>query len=79
VIGGRLDIAQPGVLGLHVTQMTVNELRLPRALIERIVGRISIRTRTDSLAAGVVAMPMPKGVADVRVANGKVVLYKGVP
>ncbi|MBI2407137.1 MAG: hypothetical protein HYV19_02385 [Gemmatimonadetes bacterium] len=79
LIGGRLSMVQPGVIGLHVTQMTVKELRLPGGLIDRIVRRISVRQRTDSLAPGVIAMPAPAGVADVRVANGKVVLYKAVP
>jgi hypothetical protein len=79
LIGGRLSMVQPGVIGLHVTQMTVKELRLPGGLIDRIVKRISVRQRTDSLAPGVIAMPAPPGVADVRIANGKVVLYKAVP
>jgi len=79
LIGGVLAMARPGVLGLRVTQMTVNELRLPLALIGQIVQRISVRERTDSLAPGVIAMPVPKSVADVRVTNGKVVLYKAVP
>jgi len=78
-IGGRLAMVQPGLLGLQVTQMTVNELRLPAALVARIVKRISVKARTDSLAPGVIAMPVPANVADVRIANGKVVLYKAVP
>jgi hypothetical protein len=79
LIGGQLAMVQPGLLGLRVTQMTVNELRLPGALIDRIVRRISVRQRTDSLAPGVVAMPAPPGVADVRISGGKIVLYKAVP
>lgn len=79
VIGGRLAMAQPGLLGLQVTQLTVNELKLPSALIAKIVRRISVKERTDSLAPGVIALPVPKSVADARVTNGKVVLYKAVP
>ncbi|MBM3909106.1 MAG: hypothetical protein FJ363_13650 [Gemmatimonadetes bacterium] len=79
VIGGRLAVTAPGTLGLQVTHLTVNDLRLPRALVERIVSRISMRARTDTLAPGVIAMPLPKGVAEARVTNGKVVLYKAVP
>lgn len=79
VIGGRLAVTEPGTLGLQVTHLTVNDLRLPRALVERIVGRIGMRARADSLAPGVIAMPLPKGVAEARVTNGKVVIYKAVP
>ncbi len=79
LIGGRLSMLQPGLLGLQVTQMTVNELRLPSALIERIVRRIGVKQRTDSLAPGIIAIPVPPAVADVRITKGKVVLYKAVP
>ncbi len=79
LIGGRLAMAAPGLIGLHVTEMTVKDLRLPGALIERIVARISVRQRSDSVGRGVIAIAAPAGVADVRVTNGKVVLYKAVP
>lgn len=79
LIGGRLSMVQPGKLGLQVTQLSVKDLKLPSALVAKIVKRIAVRERTDSLAAGVIAMPVPSNVADVRVANGKIVLYKAVP
>lgn len=79
VIGGRLAMQQPGLLGLQVTQMTVNELKLPSALIAKVVKRVSVKERTDSIAPGVIVLPVPKSVADVRVSNGKIVLYKAVP
>lgn len=79
LIGGRLSMLRPGLLGMQVTQMTVNELRLPSALIDRIVRRIAVKQRTDSLAPDVIAIVVPDAVADVRITKGKVVLYKAVP
>jgi hypothetical protein len=79
VIGGRLDMAQPGLMAFHVTQLTVNELRLPAKVIEKIVQRISVRSRTDRLAQGAVSLPVPVSIADVRITKGHVVLYKAVP
>lgn len=79
LIGGRLAMAGPDRIGLQVTEITVKELRLPSALSQRIVARISMKARVDSTARGVIAIPAPKGVADVRVSNGKIVLYKAVP
>lgn len=78
-IGGQLAMVQPGLIGLRVTHLSVNELKLPGALIAKIVQRISVRARTDSVAPGVVVLPVAKSVADVRVSNGKIVLYKAVP
>ena len=79
LIGGLLSMVSPKLVGLRVTNITVNELRLPSGLVDRIVARISVKQRSDSLARGVIALPAPPGVADVRVSNGKVVLYKAVP
>lgn len=79
LIGGRLAMLKPGMLGMTVTQITVNELRLPSALIARIVRRIAVKQRTDSLAPDVIAIVVPEAVADVRITKGKIVLYKAVP
>jgi hypothetical protein len=79
LIGGRLSMLKPGMLGMTVTEITVNELRLPSALIARIVRRIAVKQRTDSLAPDVIAIAVPDAVADVRITKGKVVLYKAVP
>ncbi len=84
LIGGRLSMARPGVLALQVTHMTVKELRLPSRLVEKIVQRISVKQRADTsvtgaVAPGVIALPVSRSIVDVRVANGKVVLYKAAP
>ena len=79
MIGGRLEAVRPGLLAFHVTQLTVNDLRLPQPLIDQIVRRISVKARTDSLASGAVPLPVPASVADARVSKGRIVLYKVVP
>lgn len=79
LIAGRLEAVKPGLLAFRVTELTVKELRLPTRLIEKIVRRISVKARTDSIATGAVPLPVPKSVADVRVSRGRVVLYKAVP
>lgn len=79
LIGGRLSMAGPGLLALHVTQISVKDLRLPGRLVETIVRRISVKQRTDSLAPGAIALPVAPQVADVRITAGRIVLYKAVP
>ena len=79
LIGGRLEAVKPGLLAFRVTQLTVKELRLPQRLIDRIVQRISVKARTDSIAPGGVPLPVPNSVADARISRGRVVLYKAVP
>lgn len=79
MIGGRLEAVRPGLVAFHVTQMTVKELKLPQRLIDKIVQRISVQARSDSLATGAVPLSVPKTVGDVRITKGHVVLYKVMP
>jgi hypothetical protein len=79
LIGGQLEAVKPGLLAYHVTKLTVNEISLPQRLIDKIVQRISVKARTDSLAPGSVPVPVPVSIADVRITKGRVVLYKAVP
>jgi hypothetical protein len=79
LIGGTLNAVRPGLLAYHVTKMTVKDLSLPQRLIDKIVQRISVKAHTDSLAPGSVPLPVPGSVADARITNGRVVLYKAVP
>lgn len=78
VMGGRLAMDGQKHISLQVTTLTVNDLRLPLRLTARIISRMSDDPSVDSIARGVVTIPAPKGVADVRVTNGKVILYKAV-
>ena len=79
LIGGTLNAVRPGLLAYHVTKMTVKDLSLPQRLIDKIVQRISVKAHTDSIAPGSVPLPVPGSVADARITNGRVVLYKAVP
>ncbi len=78
VIGGRLEVAQPGVALFHVVHFTVKDLRIPGAAVAKIVARVGMKARTSSVDASAVALTMPSTVADVRVTRGHVVLYKAV-
>jgi hypothetical protein len=79
VIGGRLDVAGKGVAQFHVVHFTVKELKIPAAAVAKIVARVGMKARTDVIDASAVALPLASTVADVRVAKGRVVLYKAVP
>ncbi len=79
LIAGRLEAVKPGLLAFRVTQLTVNDLRLPQRLVDRIVQRISVKARTLTTPPGTVPLPVPESIVDARIARGRVVLYKAVP
>jgi len=79
VIGGRLDFVRKGVASFRVTRFTVSDLKLPAAAVAKILARAGMKLGADRIDASAVALPLPATVADVRITQGHVVLYKAVP
>ncbi len=77
-IRGRVEVAQPGRASFVVTRIALGELALPGPLIGRLVQLIAPRT-DKTTADEAVALALPAGIADVRLARGRVTLYKGGP
>lgn len=76
--GGRLRILRPGLGEFRVTELKLRDFTLPRALIPRIIGQMS-RNRPAEVAADALPLRTPNHIADVRVANGVVTMYKTLP
>ena len=76
--GGRLRIIRPGLGEFKVTELKLREFTLPKALIPRIVGQMS-RNRPAEVAQDALPLRTPNHIADVRVANGTVTMYKTIP
>jgi len=76
--GGRLRIIRPGLGEFRVTELRLRDFSLPRPLIPRIVGQMS-RNRPPDVAQDALPLRTPDHIADVRVANGMVTMYKTLP
>lgn len=77
-LGGTLRILRPGLGEFRITELRLRDFTLPRALIPRIVGQLS-RNRPADVAADALPLQTPAHIADVRVANGMVTVYKTLP
>jgi hypothetical protein len=76
--GGTLDVVQPGLGEYHVKSLRIRELSVPQAMIPRIIQNASRGSRPPRIAADALPLQIPPYIADVRVKNGKVTLYKAV-
>jgi hypothetical protein len=76
-VRGQPSVTAPGKGLLRVTRIKVGNLVLPSALIGRVVQRIAPK-KDPALADDVLVLAIPAEVADVRVSNGRVTLYKAV-
>jgi hypothetical protein len=78
-VRGRLEVASPGHALFRVDEIALKELKLPAALIEKIVSRLQPQDRDTLTPADAIPLRVPRELADFRVAKGHVVLYKSVP
>ncbi len=77
-LAGTLDVVRPGLAEYRVRELRIKGIDVPPRLIPSLIGAMRRAIRADSLPSNALPIPLPKAVADVRVANGKVTLYKAV-
>jgi hypothetical protein len=77
LLGGPLEIVGPELAQFRVAEVRVRDFSLPPAVIPRLLRQLR---RGGALPAGVAAdalpIPVPPQVAEVRVARGRVTLYR---
>ncbi|MBX9927554.1 MAG: hypothetical protein K2X99_01460 [Gemmatimonadaceae bacterium] len=76
-IRGTLEPVSAGMAQYRVSELAVGELKLPTAAIPKVMGRIATAARGDSVARNAIGFALPPRVADLRLARGRLTLYKG--
>lgn len=76
-LSGTVDLVRPGLAEFRVTNVTIQQLTVPSPVLPRLVARIR-RTAPDGVAPTGFPFPLPPYIADLRIGNGKVTLYKNV-
>jgi hypothetical protein len=77
-MGGPLRVIGPGMAEFRVTDVKVHDVGLPDAMITRLVKPMVRGTRPPGLAENGLPISIPSYIGDVRVADGKITLYKNV-
>lgn len=75
---GTFRVARPGLAEFDVQDMKVRDLPVPRGMISTLIGKLERGARPEGLSENGLALPIPRYIGDIRVANGKVTLYKSV-
>jgi len=76
---GTFRVLKPGIAEFAVKEVKLRNLPVPRGMIPALVKRMDHGTRPPGLSDDALAVPIPRYVGDIRVANGKVTLYKTTP
>jgi len=75
-LGGTLNMLGPGRGEFLIQEVKIGRLELPSALIPRILSRIKTGSPTTGVSSNGLPMAMPEYISDVRIAGGKITIYK---
>jgi hypothetical protein len=76
-LAGRVDLIHPGLAQMHVTKAQIHALAVPKSMLPRLVQQIRHES-PEGIAADAFPIPLPRYIGDIRIADGKVTLYKNV-
>lgn len=79
VLGGTLEGGAPGVAVLRLTRVQVGGFAVPGPVVPRLVDALRRGESTPRPEPGTLVLALPAGVGDVRVADGRITLYRPIP
>ena len=74
--GGTFHVIRPQLAEYEVKDIKIRDLSLPQAMIPRVLGQTERGSRPEGLSPDGLPLVVPKYLGDVRIANGRVTLYK---
>jgi hypothetical protein len=78
-LGGTIHMLKPGLGEFLVQQAKIGKLDVPQGLIPKLIAQMKKKGKPiEGIAPNGLPMEMPSYISDVRIANGKITLYKSV-
>ena len=77
-MSGNFLVVKPGLGAFVVQGARVGSVTIPEGMIPRVVDQVVRTQRPEGLPANALPLPLPSYVGDIRIANGRVNLYKNV-
>lgn len=78
-LGGSIKMLRPGVAEFQVRELKIGRLDVPSALIPRLLNEMKKHNKpVEGVSQSGLPMVMPSYISDVRIADGKITLYKSV-
>jgi len=79
LLGGTIHMLKPGLAEFQVQEVKLGKLQVPKALIPRLITQMTHgKNKALGISESSLPMVMPAYISDVRIANGKITLYKSV-
>jgi hypothetical protein len=79
LLGGTIHMLKPALAEFQVQEVKLGKLEVPKALIPRLITQMTHgKNKALGISESSLPMVMPAYISDVRIANGKITLYKSV-
>ncbi len=75
---GTLDVLKPGMAEFAVSDARIHGLPIPKGMIATLIDRFEPVPAPAGTDPNSLPLPIPRYIGDIRVANGKITLYKTV-
>jgi hypothetical protein len=75
-LGGTFRVIRPGLSEFQVREIKLRDFKVPTGAIPRLLQQLSRGNRPEGVAPNALAITTSPSLADVRIANGRVTLYK---
>lgn len=79
MLGGTFHVVHPGLTEYRVTELAIGKMRVPGPVIPKLLARLARGAHLDSARGDALPIPTPKYLVDIRVGEGRLTLYKGMP
>jgi hypothetical protein len=77
-LGGTINMLRPGVAEFLVQEVKLGRIEVPKGLIPRLLTQMKRGKTVEGVSENGLPMVMPSYISDVRIANGRITLYKSV-
>jgi len=75
-LGGTFHVIRPGLSEFQVREIKLRDFKVPSGAIPRLLQQLSRGNRPEGVAPNALAITTSRNLADVRISNGRVTLYK---
>jgi hypothetical protein len=78
-LGGTFRVIRPGLSEFQVREVKLRDFKVPGQIIPRLVKQLARGPRPEGVSADGIVVKTPPSLADVRIADHRVTLYRATP
>ncbi len=78
-LGGTMTVIRPGLGQFLVREVKIGNLEVPSLIVPRLVAEIRRGVVPPGVAQNGFPMPLPEYISDIRIADGRITIYKNAP